>query len=135
MTRKFEVGMRESLLTLDSSKYSSRQIVEVLVARHITVSKTAVNDVIKKFQGKIRLGGGCTQVEDLRQPSSVSELSREMSRKPSPDATRTPKMPLLGSTESHRPPLNALTLKICRGSCGKRAASVLCRIAGSKGFK
>ena len=48
MTRKLDVGVRESILTLNSLKYSSRQIVEALAARHVSVSKTSVNDVIKK---------------------------------------------------------------------------------------
>ena len=120
MTRKLDVGVRESILTLNSLKYSFRVIVEALAARHISVSKTAVNDGIKKCRGKIRIAGGCTQAEDLRHtPSLYSGSCAEGQVRPSPDATRTPKMQLLGSMESPGPPSTALLPKICRSGYGK----------------
>lgn len=48
MGRKLDLGLRESILTLVSLKYSSRKIVEALKVRNIVVSQKAVSNLIRK---------------------------------------------------------------------------------------
>ncbi|OQV24836.1 hypothetical protein BV898_01424 [Hypsibius exemplaris] len=48
MSRKLDLGLRESILTLVSLKYSSRQIVEALKVRVIVISRKAVANLIRK---------------------------------------------------------------------------------------
>jgi len=46
-----DVGVKRSILTLDSSKYSSRAILNALSARNITVTQKGVCNVIKQKCG------------------------------------------------------------------------------------
>ncbi|OQV14326.1 hypothetical protein BV898_11445 [Hypsibius exemplaris] len=52
MGRKLDLGLRESILTLVSLKYSSRKIVEALKVRNIVVSQKAVSNLIRKNNNK-----------------------------------------------------------------------------------
>ena len=49
---KLDLGVRESILTLVSLKYSSRKIVEALKVRNIVVSQRAVSNLIRKNNNK-----------------------------------------------------------------------------------
>ena len=52
MGRKLDLGLRESILTLVSLKYSSRKIVEALKVRNIVVSQKAENYLIRENTNK-----------------------------------------------------------------------------------
>ncbi|OQV15058.1 hypothetical protein BV898_10817 [Hypsibius exemplaris] len=48
MSRILDLGIRESIFTLVSLKYSSRKLVEALKVRNIVVSQKAVTNLIRK---------------------------------------------------------------------------------------
>ena len=85
MGRKLDLGLRESILTLVSLKYSSRKIVEALKVNNIVVSQKAVSYLIRKNNNKE--AGSDTAPSSvkprgspkLRTPGLVADIEKDLS--------------------------------------------------------
>ncbi|OWA50819.1 hypothetical protein BV898_15325 [Hypsibius exemplaris] len=85
MGRKLDLGLRESILTLVSLKYSSRKIVEAWKVRNIFVSQRAVSNLIRKNINK-EAGSDTAPLSmkprgspKLRTPNLVAAIEKDLS--------------------------------------------------------